>query len=258
MLFEVDRLTYRYERTNALTDLSLSVPEGSRVALLGANGSGKSTLLRLLDGLYFPETGSVTYRGEQLTEESFADDGFAFAFRRQVGLVFQNPDSQLFNPTVFDEVAFSPLQMRWSKAEIRKRVMETLDWLRISHLKDRAPQRLSGGEKKRVALASVLVLDPEVLLLDEPTAGLDPRSQGQLIDLLVQWGGGAKSVIIATHDLDDLRDTVDCCYVLDSGNLAAEGSPDDILGDRELLERTNLVHVSGPRRGDLRSCVPLT
>jgi cobalt/nickel transport system ATP-binding protein len=251
MLFEVDRLTYRYERTNALTDLSLSVPEGSRVALLGANGSGKSTLLRLLDGLYFPETGSVTYRGEQLTEESFADDGFAFAFRRQVGLVFQNPDSQLFNPTVFDEVAFSPLQMRWSKAEIRERVKETLDWLRISHLKDRAPQRLSGGEKKRVALASVLVLDPAVLLLDEPTAGLDPRSQGQLIDLLAQWGGGAKSVIIATHDLDDLRDTVDRCYVLDSGNVAAEGSPDDILGDRELLERTNLVDVSGQRRGAL-------
>jgi cobalt/nickel transport system ATP-binding protein len=243
MLFEVDRLTYRYERTNALNDLSLSIPEGSRVALLGANGSGKSTLLRLLDGLYFPETGRVTYRGEQLTEDNFANDEFAFAFRRQVGLVFQNPDSQLFNPTVFDEVAFSPLQMRWSKAEIRERVMETLDWLRISHLKDRAPQRLSGGEKKRVALASVLVLDPAVLLLDEPTAGLDPRSQGQLIDLLVQWGGGAKSVIIATHDLDDLRDTVDRCYVLDSGDLAAEGSPDDILCDRELLERTNLVHV---------------
>jgi cobalt/nickel transport system ATP-binding protein len=243
MLFEVDRLTYRHERTNALNDLSLSIPEGSRVALLGANGSGKSTLLRLLDGLYFPETGRVTYRGEQLTEDNFANDEFAFAFRRQVGLVFQNPDSQLFNPTVFDEVAFSPLQMRWSKAEIRERVMETLDWLRISHLKDRAPQRLSGGEKKRVALASVLVLDPAVLLLDEPTAGLDPRSQGQLIDLLVQWGGGAKSVIIATHDLDDLRDTVDRCYVLDSGDLAAEGSPDDILCDRELLERTNLVHV---------------
>ena len=113
-------------------------------------------------------------------------------------------------------------------------------------LKDRAPQRLSGGEKKRVALASVLVLDPAVLLLDEPTAGLDPKSRSQLIDLLVlvQWGGGAKSVIIATHDLDDLRDTADRCYVLDSGSLAAEGSPDDILCDRDLLERTNLIHAN--------------
>jgi cobalt/nickel transport system ATP-binding protein len=242
MLFEVDRLTYRYERTVALNDLSLSIEEGSRVALLGANGSGKSTLLRLLDGLYFGETGGIKFRSEDLTQHNFTDDEFAFVFRRQVGLVFQNPDAQLFNPTVFDEVAFSPLQMRWSKAEVRERVMETLDWLRISHLKDRAPQRLSGGEKKRVALASVLVLDPAVLLLDEPTAGLDPRSQSQLIDLLVQWGGGAKSVITATHDLGDLRDIADRCYVLDSGSLAGEGSPDDILRDRELLQRTNLVH----------------
>jgi cobalt/nickel transport system ATP-binding protein len=242
MLFEVDRLTYRYERTVALNDLSLSISEGSRIALLGANGSGKSTLLRLLDGLYFGETGGIRFRGDDLTEQNFTDDEFAFAFRRQVGLVFQNPDAQLFNPTVFDEVAFSPLQMRWSKAEVRERVMETLEWLRIGHLKDRAPQRLSGGEKKRVALASVLVLDPAVLLLDEPTAGLDPRSQSQLIDLLVRWGGGAKSVITATHDLGDLRDIADRCYILDSGSLAAEGSPDNILRDRDLLHRTNLVH----------------
>jgi len=242
MLFEVDRLTYRYERTNALDNLTMAIPEGSRVALLGANGSGKSTLLRLLDGLYFSESGSVAFRGRQLTESRFSEDEFAFSFRRQVGLVFQNPDTQLFNPTVFDEVAFGPLQMRWRKADIGERVMETLDWLRIGHLKDRAPQRLSGGEKKRVALASVLVLDPAVLLLDEPTAGLDPRSRSQLIDLLVQWGGGSKSVIMATHDLADLRDTADRCYVLDSGKLAAEGSPDDILCDGELLERANLVH----------------
>jgi cobalt/nickel transport system ATP-binding protein len=243
MLFEVERLTYRYEGNIALNDLSLTIPEASRVALLGANGSGKSTLLRVLDGLYFGAAGEVRFCGEDLTEEHFADDEFAFAFRRRVGLVFQNPDAQLFNPTVFDEVAFSPLQMRWSKADIKERVMETLAWLQISHLKDRPPQRLSGGEKKRVALASVLVLDPAVLLLDEPTAGLDPRSQSQLIDLLVEWGGGPKSVIVATHDLDDLQDIADRCYVLDSGSLAAEGSPGDILADRELLQRTNLVHA---------------
>jgi cobalt/nickel transport system ATP-binding protein len=241
-LFAVEQLTCRYQIAKALDGLTLSIPEGTRVALLGANGSGKSTLLRLLDGLYFAESGSLTFRGAQLTEERFSEDEFAFAFRRQVGLVFQNPDSQLFNPTVFDEVAFSPLQMKWPRQEIRDRVMETLEWLRIGHLKDRAPQRLSGGEKKRVALASVLVLDPAVLLLDEPTAGLDPRSQGQLNDLLVQWGGGGKSVIIATHDLADLRDTVDRCYVLDSGSLAAEGSPDEILGNVELLQRSNLVY----------------
>ena len=243
MLFELDRLSYRYEQLTALDDLSLSIPEGSRVALLGANGSGKSTLLRILDGLHFPQTGTVRFRGEDLTEDRFGDDAFAFAFRKQVGLVFQNPDVQLFNPTVFDEVAFGPLQLRWPKTEVRERVSEILDRMRIAHLKDRVPHRLSGGEKKRVALASVLVLDPAVLLMDEPTASLDPRSQSQLIDLLVEWGGGAKSVIIATHDLGDLEDIADRCYILDGGRLVAERAPAEVLRDRELLERTNLAHA---------------
>ncbi|MGA1995849.1 MAG: ABC transporter ATP-binding protein [Bryobacteraceae bacterium] len=160
MLFEVAKLTYRYDSLAALDNLSLAFPEGSRVALVGANGSGKSTLLRLLDGLYFPQSGAVRFRGEELTEERFADDRFAFRFRRQVGLVFQNPDVQLFNPTVFDEVAFAPLQLRWPKSEVRQRVAEILERLRLSHLKDRVPHSLSGGEKKRVALASVLPAKP--------------------------------------------------------------------------------------------------
>jgi len=242
-LFETERLTYRYGLQPAIEDLSLSIAAGSRVALVGANGSGKSTLLRIFDGLYFAQHGAVHFRGEQLTEDRFAEDAFALAFRRQVGLVFQNPDVQLFNPTVFDEVAFGPLQLRWPKDEVRERVGETLARFGIAHLKDRAPHRLSGGEKKRVALASVLVLDPAVLLLDEPTAALDPRSQSQLIDLLVAWGGGAKSVITATHNLGDLEDIADRCLVLDQGRLVAEGAPAEILRDRELLERTNLIHA---------------
>jgi cobalt/nickel transport system ATP-binding protein len=121
-------------------------------------------------------------------------------------MVFQNPDVQLFNPTVLDEVAFGPLQLRWPKNEVRDRVHEILDRMRIGHLKSRVPQRLSGGEKKRVALASVLVLDPSVLLLDEPTAALDPRSQSEVIDLIAEWVGGVKSVITATHELGDLED----------------------------------------------------
>jgi len=154
-----------------------------------------------------------------------------------------------FNLTVFDEVAFSPLQMKWPKQDVRARVMETLDWLRIAHLKDRDPHRLSQGEKKRVALASVLVMDPAVLLLDEPTAGLDPRSQSQIIDLLVQWGGGSKSVITATHELGDLRDTADRCFVLDGGRLVAEAIPEEILRNTELLQRTNLIHSHRHRLG---------
>ncbi len=243
MIFELDQLTFRYESQVALDGFSFSVPEGSRIALLGANGSGKSTLLRILDGLYFGQEGAVRFRGEELTEEAFAHDDFAFAFRRQVGLVFQNPDVQLFNSTVFDEVAFGPLQLRLPKSEVRDRVEAALDRFRIAHLRDRAPHRLSGGEKKRVALASVLVLDPEVLLLDEPTAALDPRSQSELIDQLVEWGGGAKTIITATHDLQHLDEIADRCCVLEAGRLATDATPKEILADRALLERANLVHA---------------
>ena len=249
MLFELDRLTYRYEGVTAVDDLTLGIPEGSRVALLGANGSGKSTLLRLLGGLIFGQSGTVWFRGDEVSEEHLGDEAFAFPFRRTVGMVFQNPDVQLFNPTVFDEVAFGPLQMRWPKNQIRDAVSEILNQLRIGHLKDRVPHRLSGGEKKRVALASVLVLDPAVLLLDEPTAALDPRSQSEVIDLLVEWGGGAKTVITATHDLGDLEDIADRCFVLDGGRLVAEGRPDEILANRDLLERTNLVHAHRHHHG---------
>jgi len=255
MLFELERLTYRYEGVTAVDDLSIAIPEGSRIALLGANGSGKSTVLRLLDGLIFGQSGATRFRGEALTEDRLQDDAFNLSFRRTVGMIFQNPDVQLFNPTVFDEVAFGPLQLRLPKDEIRDRVDAILDRLRIGHLKHRIPHRLSGGEKKRVALASVLVLDPAVLLLDEPTASLDPRSQSEVIDLLVDWAGGAKSVITATHDLGDLEDIADLCLVLDRGQVVAQGPPSEILADHALLQRTNLVHAHRHRDsgGHIRS-----
>jgi cobalt/nickel transport system ATP-binding protein len=243
MLFDLEGVTYRYRHITAIDALTLSIARGTRVALVGANGSGKSTLLRILDGLYFPEAGVARFDGEPLVEGRFADEAFALAFRRKVGLVFQDPDVQLFNPTVFDEVAFAPLQLRWPKAEVRERVDATLDRLRLTHLRDRAPHRLSGGEKKRVALASILVTDPEVLLLDEPTAALDPRSQSEVIDLLVGWSGTAKSVITATHDLGLIEDIADRCCVLDAGALSADRAPQDVLADEDLLRRTNLIHA---------------
>ncbi len=248
-LFEAAGVTFRYQEIEAIRELSLSIAEGSRVALLGANGSGKSTLLRILDALYFAESGAVRFRGRELNEAALGDDAFAFAFRREVGMVFQNPDVQLFNPTVFDELAFGPLQLRWPAKQVREQVAATLERLGIAHLKDRVPHRLSGGEKKRVALASVLVLDPAVLLLDEPTSALDPRSQSQFIDLLVQWGGGAKTIITATHDLGDLADIADRCVVMDAGSVVADRPPADVLADRDLLRRTNLIHAHRHHHG---------
>jgi cobalt/nickel transport system ATP-binding protein len=241
--FEVSGVTYRYDRVTALDDLSLEVRPGERVALLGANGSGKSTLLRLLAGLYFPERGRISFFGERLTEERFQNGAFSMPFRRRVGLVFQNPDVQLFNPSVFDELAFGPLQLRWPKDKIRQRVAETLDTMGITHLKERPPHRLSGGEKKRVALASVLILDPEILLLDEPTAALDPASQTQIVDLLVSWGGNSKTVVTATHDLDTLESVADRCYLFENGRIAAAGTPFEVLHDVTLLTRTGLIRA---------------
>jgi cobalt/nickel transport system ATP-binding protein len=243
LAFEARDLVYRYNQATALDGLSIGVRAGERLALVGANGSGKSTLLRILDGLIFPESGQLTFFDEPVNEARFRDTAFTFQFHRRVGLVFQNPDVQLFNPTVFDELAFGPLQLRWPKAEIRERVEATLASMDIAHLRDRSPHRLSGGEKKRVAIASVTILDPEVLLLDEPTAALDPRSESQIIELLVSWGGGRKTVITATHDLDSLEEIADRCILFKSGRVVAEGTPLEILHDVPLLEETRLVHA---------------
>jgi cobalt/nickel transport system ATP-binding protein len=241
--FDVENISFDYDGVPAIRGLSLHVEQGERIALLGPNGSGKSTLLRILDALYFPSAGTVSFCGDTLTPARFRDDGFSLDFRRRVALVFQNPDVQLFNPTVFDEVAYGPLQLQWRKEEIIRRVEETLTFMGISHLRERPPYRLSGGEKKRVALASVLVLGPEVLLLDEPTATLDPRSQSQIVDLIQQWKGTMKTVIAATHQLEIVEDIADRVLVLEAGAVIATGTPAEILGDADLLLRANLIHA---------------
>ena len=241
-VFALENVIYRYgDNVTALQGVSLAIEQGTRLAVMGANGSGKSTLLRLLDGLYFPVQGQILAWGEPLNEERLQDETFAFAFRRRVALVFQNPDVQLFNPTVFDEIAFGPLQLRWPKDEIRRKVAEAMDLLEVTHLKDRSPHRLSGGEKKRVALASVLILDPEVLLMDEPTAALDPKSQSQLVEFLQRWSDGTKTIITATHDLDIVGSIADRACVFQQGRIVADDTPAAVLSNTELLYRTNLV-----------------
>lgn len=240
-MFEVENAEFRYRDATAIAGLTLAIREGQRIAVLGANGSGKSTLLRMLAGLSFPDAGSVRFRGQMLSEDAFGDDRFAFDFRRRVGLVFQNPEIQLFNPTVFDELAFGPLQLRWPRERILQSVDTMLERFGIAHLRDRAPHRLSGGEKKRVALASVLIVDPEVLLLDEPTDALDPASQSQITDFLFQCAG-VKTTVTTTHDLDIVPEIADHCFVLKEGRLAGTGSPAEILANEQLLLETHLLH----------------
>jgi len=239
--FEVRDVSFSYGNHPALAAVSVQIRRGERVALLGANGSGKSTLLRLMAALAFPARGEIRFFDETLTEARFRDDQFAFAFRRRVGFIFQNPDVQLFNPSVLDEVAFGPLQLGWPRDRVRAAVDRTLEQMGIAQLRDRAPHRLSGGEKKRVALASVLVLDPEVLLLDEPAAALDPVSQAEIVALISSWRNSGKTVVMATHDMDTLEEIADRCYVLSAGSIAGEGAPLEILHDLALLERTQLI-----------------
>ena len=255
-LFELREVSFDYEGIAALRGLSLSIEQGERLALVGANGSGKSTLLRLLDALCFPSSGAIVFDGQPLTAQRLQDDKFALPFRRRVGLVFQNPDVQLFNPTVFDEVAFAPLQLKWPKEELLAKVEATLDLMGISHLRERPPYRLSGGEKKRVALASVIVLEPDVLLLDEPTATLDPRSQSQIIDLIQQWKGSSHTIVTATHQLEIVEDIADRVVVLEEGKVLASGTPAEILSNQELLLRANLVHAHRHSHGSVTHSHP--
>lgn len=255
-LFELREVSFDYEGIAALRGMSLAIERGERLALVGANGSGKSTLLRLLDALCFPSNGAVVFDGQPLTTQRFQDDNVALPFRRRVGLVFQNPDVQLFNPTVFDEVAFAPLQLRWPKEQLLAKVAAALELMGISHLRERPPYRLSGGEKKRVALASVIVLEPEVLLLDEPTAMLDPRSQSEIIDLMQQWKGSCKTIVSATHQLEIVEDIADRVVVLEEGRVLASGTPGEILSNPELLLRANLVHAHRHSHGSVTHSHP--
>lgn len=244
IVFELKNVDFAYAgRIPALRGVSLKIPQGERAAVLGANGAGKSSLLKILDGLYYPDAGEVWAFGVRLTEEALQDERFAHAFRRRVGLVFQDSDVQLFSPTVWEEVAFGPLQMGLSGAEVERRVQRALSQMDITDLADRAPYSLSGGEKKKVAIASVISIQPQVLLMDEPTANLDPRSKWRLVDLILDYAEGGATIVVATHDLDVVDAVATMVYVLSEENqVVAHGTPREILQDEQLLVRTNLVH----------------
>ncbi len=243
VVFEVRDLSFAYTGSGpALARVNLRIHRGERVAILGANGSGKSTLLKILDGLYFPAQGEVRAFGRPLTEAALQEDAFNFAFRRAVGLVFQDSEVQLFSPSVWDEVAFAPLQLGLDRAAVIGRVEAALAGLSIEKLADRPPHRLSGGEKKRVALASVLSLDPEVWLLDEPGAGLDPRSQAWLAAFLAGQGRAGKTLITATHDLDMVASIADRVILLsEEHGVLADCPTAAALADRALLVACNLA-----------------
>jgi len=245
IIFELNSVSFSHAgKFPALSNIYAQIKRGERIALLGANGTGKSTLLHLLDGLIFPDTGSIKAFGRPLCQKDFNNQAFSSDYRKKVGFVFQNPDVQLFCPTVEEDIFFGPLQLGMDIKEAEARVENIADKLNIRHLAKRMPHQLSLGEKKKVSIASVLAIDPQVLLLDEPTAGLDPRTCRELIDLIDEYHSRGKTVVTAIQDLHLVPELADSILILDEGKtIAVSGSCEEILTQQPLLQRYNLAHI---------------
>ncbi|MEX0783148.1 MAG: ABC transporter ATP-binding protein [Dehalococcoidia bacterium] len=215
----------------ALKGVDLSVEKGEKVALIGPNGAGKSTLMLHLNGIQTPSHGTITIAGLDITKQNLG------RIRAEVGMVFQDPDDQLFSPTVFEDVAFGPLHMGVPAAEIHARVERALADVGMSGFERRLPHHLSLGQRKRVSLATVLSMDPSVLVLDEPSAGLDPRGRRELIKLMT---GLPQTMLVSTHDMRLVAEVFPRCIVIDDGRVVADGPSGVVLSDGALLEAHGL------------------
>lgn len=247
MPFTLDRVTVRSRRGPVLDEVSLAVRPGERIVVLGVNGAGKTTLLRLLDGLAYPDGGEVRYAGTKLEPAALDEPGFRRKFRGEVALLFQNVDAMLFHPTVEDEIAFGPRQLGLD--DVPGRVARWAEAFEVHGLLDRAPFELSGGEKKRVALAALLAVEPKVLLLDEATAGLDPASAGRLVDVL--GGISGLTVIAATHSVSVAEELGERAVLLAPGKKGVlyDGPAHDLLHDEWRLIASGLAHRHVHRHG---------
>lgn len=231
-LVEADNLEFSYpDNTPALQGISFRIHHGESVAIVGANGAGKSTLLLHLNGYLTPSCGQVRIGDYPLTDKTLPE------VRRTVGMVFQDPDDQLFMSTVYDDVAFGPLNLGLPLDEVDRRVIKALATVGVEHLKDRPPYRLSAGQKRRVAIASVLSMAPDILVMDEPSSGLDPWARVQLINLLNTF---KHTKIIATHDLDMVLDLCERTIVIHNGQIKADGRTSDVFRNDHLLRESHL------------------
>lgn len=228
----IEHLSFVYgDGHEALHDISLAIRPGEKVALVGPNGAGKSTLMLHLNGILRPTHGAVYINGMAVEEKTLGP------VRARVGLVFQDPDDQLFSPTVFDDVAFGPIYQGLSEPEVRARVARALACVHMQEYASRISHHLSVGEKKRIAIATVLSMEPELLVLDEPTAGLDPRARRELINLLRTL---PQTMLIATHDLRMVAELLPRTVIMDGGRIVADRPTAEVLNDRELLEAHGL------------------
>lgn len=239
-IIELTDICFDYpDGTEALRGISFRIVHGESVGIVGANGAGKSTLLLQMNGYLMPSSGSVTIGDLQLNKKTRKE------IRKKVGVVFQNPDDQLFMPTVFDDVAFGPLNLGLSPDKVKDRVYDALKTVACLELKDKPPHHLSSGQKSAVAIASIIAMQPDILVMDEPASSLDPKSRRSLINLLKNF---RHTKIIASHDLDLILDVCRRCIVIKEGRIMADGPVEKILSNKELLEANNLeLPLSSPR-----------
>jgi len=239
-MIELKNVSYAYNEKPVLVDISCSISKGERIVLLGVNGCGKSTLLKIIGGLIFPDKGTYTFKDRVIDRSFFKNEEYRRSFRRSVGVLFQSPDVMLFNPTVYDEIAFSLRQISENELLIKEKVEHWIDLLNIKKYERSFPLELSGGEKQKVALASILVIEPELLLLDEPMANLDPRSQGEIIDLLYDLN---ITTIISTHNLSLAPELGERTILLSEDHrILFDGGINELLNNEEILINANLVH----------------
>ncbi|AKB33981.1 ATPase component NikO of energizing module of nickel ECF transporter [Methanosarcina siciliae HI350] len=236
-ILEVKNLYHRYPHldTNTLEEINLKVYKGERVAVLGANGAGKSTLFKHLNGILQPLSGEVLVKGEKITKKNVR------MCRETVGIVFQDPDDQVLAPSVEEDIAFGPVNMGLSREEVETRVKEALEMVGLEGFEERAPHHLSGGQKKLVAIAGILAMRPEVIVLDEPTAGLDPLSSARFLELIMRMNKELGiTLLLSTHDVDVVPYFAERVFVLHHGTLEADGIPEEIFNDPELLRKAHL------------------
>ena len=236
-MLKAQNISYSYDDgTKALNNIDFEVEKGEMVALLGENGAGKSTLFLHVNGIYKPDSGRILIDGEELEY----DKKSLLKFRQKVGIVFQNPDDQLFAPTVEEDVAFGPLNLGLSQSETQKRVSEALKKVGMEGYERKAPHHLSGGQKKKVAIAGILAMKPEIMVLDEPTAGLDPKGASNILKLLYELNNEGMTIIISTHDVDLVPIYSNKVYVINSGEIIKSGTAKEVFSDIGLIRNANL------------------
>ncbi len=237
IIIEAVDLEYSYpDDTKALHKVSLQVEKGEKLAILGSNGAGKSTLFMQFNGIYHPNSGSIKYQGQDISYKSKA----LIELRKKVGIVFQDPDSQLFSASVWQDISFGPLNLGLSEEEVISRVKKALVDTETTNLQDKPTHLLSYGQKKRVSIAGVLAMEPEVIIFDEPTAGLDPRHSREFMQLLDKLSSEGKTIILSTHDVDLAYSWSDRIAIMYSGEIIAHGDPGELFLQPHLIERADL------------------